>query len=115
MKVAIYIRVATIEQTAEGQRNLLMEHARTLGWEVKKVYEDIASARDMFSRRALQNLILDTESASRDFDAVLVHGVDRLTRDSRDLFSLLETFRNSAMKLITPRGEIKCELPFILG
>ncbi|MEM5867383.1 MAG: recombinase family protein [Candidatus Aenigmatarchaeota archaeon] len=46
MKAAIYVRVSTDKQELENQLQPLLEYANRQGYEVVKVYKDIASGKD---------------------------------------------------------------------
>lgn len=89
MRVAIYIRVSTPSQAAEGyslsmQENTLRQYCESKGYEVVEVYEDAGlSAKDIMGRPELNRLIGD---ATKDFfDVVLVWKLSRFTRSLTDL------------------------------
>ncbi|WP_406945716.1 recombinase family protein [Halobacillus sp. SY10] len=94
MRVAIYVRVSTLEQATEGfslraQEEKLRAFALSQDWEVAKIYRDEGESAKDLNRPKLKELLRDVE---RDLiDVVLVYRLDRLTRSVVDLYELLET------------------------
>ncbi len=77
-RAALYVRVSTREQTAENQERDLRAWADRLGLEVVRVYADTASgARG--DRAALAAVLAGAHR--REFDALLVWALDRLSRE----------------------------------
>lgn len=100
---ALYIRVSTTEQSANGaslrtQEDRLRAHCKLRGWSVAGVYSDDASAKNM-DRPALQKLLADM--AAGKFGAVCATKLDRLTRSVKDLYGLLETFQERDVALVS--------------
>lgn len=101
MKVAIYIRVSTIEQAEEGfsiaaQKERLLAYCTSQGWEITEIYiDDGKSAKDT-NRPQLQRMLSDIEN--KEIDVVLVYKLDRLTRSVLDLYQLLEVFEKHNVK-----------------
>jgi site-specific DNA recombinase len=95
MKAAIYVRVSTAEQAAEGysiraQTDRLKAYCVSQGWEIFEFYvDDGYSAKDT-NRPNLKRMMKHIEEGL--IDCVLVYRLDRLTRSVRDLYSILETF-----------------------
>ncbi|NQD67278.1 recombinase family protein [Bacillus haikouensis] len=94
MKAAIYVRVSTAEQAAEGysiraQTDRLKAYCVSQGWEIFEFYvDDGYSAKDT-NRPNLNRMMKHIEEGL--IDCVLVYRLDRLTRSVRDLYSILET------------------------
>jgi site-specific DNA recombinase len=95
MKAAIYVRVSTAEQAAEGysiraQTDRLKAYCVSQGWEIFEFYvDDGYSAKDT-NRPNLKRMMKHIEEGL--IDCVLVYRLDRLTRSVRDLYTILETF-----------------------
>lgn len=89
VRAAIYIRVSTPEQAAEGyslaaQESTLRAYCAAKGYVVVEVYKDAGfSARDIAGRPALQRLLSDATRGQ--FDVVLVWKLSRFTRSLSDL------------------------------
>lgn len=81
MRCAIYARVSTNDgrQDAENQLLQLREFAAKQGWEISREYIDQASGKSIARRDEFKQLLADAEA--RQFDAVLVWALDRLTRE----------------------------------
>ncbi len=93
IKVAIYIRVSTEYQAKEGyslevQREYLESFAKREGYEVFKVYCDEGISAYSTHRPALQQLLADAKA--KKFDLVLVHKIDRFSRNLKDLLMLVD-------------------------
>jgi DNA invertase Pin-like site-specific DNA recombinase len=91
MKVAIYARVSTDEQTEQNQVNVLEQYAKSQGWEIDGVYLDVGSAFQHSDQKGL-NRLLD-ECQRKQYNKVLVYDVSRLTRQGPlELMLLLKRF-----------------------
>ncbi len=93
MKVALYLRVSTVDkdQNPETQLLPLREYCQAQGWAIFRVYEDRCPATDMLHREAWRELLAD--GARRRFDLVLVFRIDRAFRSVLDAASTLERLR----------------------
>lgn len=90
-KVAIYIRVSTMEQAQEGysipaQREKLLLYCKAKDWLVKDIFVDGGYSGGNLDRPALNNLL----SSLNDVDLVLVYRLDRLSRSQKDTLYLIE-------------------------
>ena len=96
MRAAIYIRVSTSEQAAEGyslaaQRKSLMQWCNGRAYDVVDVYADEGiSAKDIKHRPAMLRLLSDVQTGK--IDVVCVWALSRLTRSVADLYSVWELF-----------------------
>lgn len=93
MRVAIYVRVSTIEQYKEGysvaeQIERLTKFCEAKGWTVYKVYIDGGYSGASMERPALQEMIKGIGFGL--FNAVLVYKLDRLSRSQRDTLEIIE-------------------------
>ena len=96
MRAAIYIRVSTSEQAAEGyslaaQRKSLMQWCNGRAYDVLDVYADEGiSAKDIKHRPAMLQLLSDVQAG--EIDVVCVWALSRLTRSVADLYSVWDLF-----------------------
>jgi len=93
LKIAIYLRVSTEDQAKEGyslevQREYLEAFAQREGYEVFKVYCDDGISAYSTRRPALQQLLADAKA--KRFELVLVHKIDRFSRNLKDLLMLVD-------------------------
>jgi DNA invertase Pin-like site-specific DNA recombinase len=81
-RVAIYLRVSTLDQTTANQERELREASR-MGCEVVKVYRDhgISGAKGRDERPQFDRLCRD--ATKREFDAIMAWSVDRLGRPGK--------------------------------
>jgi putative DNA-invertase from lambdoid prophage Rac len=79
MKVCIYSRVSTNEQSTENQASVLATWAKQRGFEVVKLYEEEESAWKTGHQRELADLVADARRGK--FQLVLVWALDRLSRE----------------------------------
>jgi site-specific DNA recombinase len=95
IKVAIYARVSTIEQSEDGfsidgQLSILKEYCKATGKIFFKEYVDRGvSGKSMKGRLALQQLLIDAEEGL--FDEVIVWKINRMARKQLDLLKIVET------------------------
>jgi DNA invertase Pin-like site-specific DNA recombinase len=99
MRVAIYVRVSTTDQSCEMQLTALREYCRLRGWEIVAVYEDAGVSGSKSSRPALDRLMLAAER--KEFQTVMVWKFDRMGRSSMHLLRVLETFRNLGIEFVS--------------
>lgn len=96
--VAIYCRVSTQEQAAEGysigeQQSRLIKFCEAHDWKVAHIYSDPGYSGAKLQRPAIQQLIRDCAYGL--FDAVLVYKLDRLSRSQKDTLYLIEDIFNA--------------------
>ena len=93
--VAIYIRVSTEDQAAEGysisaQKERLEAFCKSQEWTITEYYIEEGQSAKSMDRPELQRLITDVKGGN--LDIVLVYKLDRLTRSVLDLYKLLSLF-----------------------
>ena len=107
MRVAIYIRVSTVDQAREGYSLPAQEKAlRTWCKEHKhNVYNDVVyadegiSAKDITHRPAMQQLLDDAQQHK--FDSILVWSLSRFTRSMSDLCNTLTVLQRNNIEFIS--------------
>lgn len=92
-KVAIYVRVSTLEQAESGysiseQIDKLKKYCEIHDWAVYDTYSDPGFSGSNTSRPALSKLCGDAKRKL--FDSVLVYKLDRLSRSQKDTLHLIE-------------------------
>ena len=93
MKAALYIRVSTEDQAKEGyslevQQEYLESFVQRERHEVFKVYCDDGISAYSTRRPALQQLLADAKA--KRFELVVVHKIDRFSRNLKDLLMLVD-------------------------
>jgi site-specific DNA recombinase len=110
-RVAVYLRKsrADLEAEARGEGETLAKHRKTLlslarkqGLNIVQIRQEIASGESLVNRPEMMALLKEVEAG--EYDAVLCMDMDRLGRGSmQEQGLILETFRRSGTKIITPR------------
>lgn len=116
MRVAIYIRVSSLDQAREGyslaaQEKTLRKWCDDHRHEVYQVYEDAGiSGKDIAHRPAMQLLIADAKS--KKFDLVLFWALSRFTRSVSDLYTTLSSFSKWEVSLRSHTEAFDTSTPF---
>lgn len=95
MKVAIYVRVSTVEQAKEGfsiaaQKQRLQAYCESQNWDIVGYFVDEGISAKNVKRPELQRMIEFIKQGT--IDTVLVYKLDRLTRSVLDLYEMLKVF-----------------------
>lgn len=101
MKVAIYCRVSTDDQSCERQERELLAYAARANWEVIGVSIEIASGAKC--DRSIRKQVIEL-ARQRQIDGVLVSELTRWGRSTGDLLSTLEELRSYGVSLIAHSG-----------
>ncbi|MGO8988708.1 MAG: recombinase family protein [bacterium] len=109
MKVAIYTRVSTNDQSVEMQTSDLKRYCDQRGFEVYKEYSDQGISGTKDKRPGLDELMADARK--RKFDAVLCWRFDRFARSTKHLIISLEEFRNLGIDFISFQENIDTSSP----
>lgn len=109
MKVAIYLRVSTAEQTTLNQEIELLNYCKRENWEVYKIYKDEGISGSKTSRPQLDLMLQDIRNKL--FDIVLVWKFDRLGRSTSHLLQVLEELKNKGVRLIATSQNIDTNTP----
>jgi site-specific DNA recombinase len=108
LTAASYARFSTKHQkdtSVDDQEALNERTADTFGYKIIRKYSDRAkSGRTRFGRDELDSLIEAIKR--REFDALIIEDIDRITRDKEDLQHIIKRMKFAKMKLILPHGEI---------
>jgi DNA invertase Pin-like site-specific DNA recombinase len=117
MKVAIYARVSTVDQTAENQLIELRRYVAARGWDAALEYVDHAVSGTKTARPALDRLV--TDARRRKFDVLVCWKLDRLGRTLKHLILLLEDLQALGVAFIslgegidatTPAGKLQLHI-----
>jgi DNA invertase Pin-like site-specific DNA recombinase len=109
MRIAIYARVSTTDQSTESQLLDLRRYTRERGWNIFKEYVDEGISGTKDSRPALNELMNDAKK--RRFDVVLVWRFDRFARSTKHLILALEEFKNLGVDFVSYQENIDTSSP----
>jgi site-specific DNA recombinase len=103
MRAAIYTRVSSSMQAEDGfsleaQHDILMELLERKGLELYRVYSDPGVSGKTFKRSGVQAMIHDMKAGR--FEALLIHKLDRLSRNLGDLYAFVELINKLDVRLI---------------
>lgn len=85
MKVAIYCRVSTTDQTVENQKAPLEKYAKAMGWDYE-VFTEVESTRK--TRPIQWNLY--NQLLRKEFDGLLIYKFDRWARSTKEMVEHVE-------------------------
>src|SRR5260370_11693697 len=99
MRIAIYARVSTKDQSCELQVRDLRAYCSARGFDLVREYVDVGQSGAKDSRPELNKLMDDARK--RQFDVVVCWRFDRFARSTKHLLSALGEFRSLAIQFIT--------------
>jgi len=99
MKVGLYARVSTREQTPENQLQDLRRLCSAKGWEIAGEYVDAGISGAKEDRPALRDLML--AARRRTVDAVLVWRFDRFARSLKHLINTLGELNELGVQFVS--------------
>ena len=100
MRVAIYLRVSTADQSVENQLPVLEQLCQQRGWQVTEVYQEQGSAWHSGHQPELANLLKEARLGK--FDIVLVWALDRLSRaGALAILRLVDKFKSYGVKVVS--------------
>lgn len=103
MYAAIYTRVSTGQQAEEGfsleaQQDILVDILNRKGLQLYRVYTDPGVSGKTFKRPGVQAMIADMKAGK--FEAVVIHKLDRLSRNMGDIIAFIEMVNSLDIRLI---------------
>src|SRR5215831_5809148 len=111
MRVALYLRVSTDDQSVENQRRELLATAARRGWSIVGEYADegISGAKGRDKRPAFDKLLKAV--TKRQVDMVAAWSVDRLGRSLQDLVGFLNELHAVGCDLYLERQGLDTSTP----
>ena len=94
MKVAIYCRVSTDDQTTANQRDPLVKYAKAMGYDFE-VFEETESTR---KTRPIQ-WDLYNRLLRKEFDGLLIYKFDRWARSTKEMIEHVENMIEKGIKV----------------
>jgi DNA invertase Pin-like site-specific DNA recombinase len=109
MRIGIYARVSTKDQSCELQVRDLRVYCTARGFELVREYVDVGQSGAKDSRPELNKLMDDARK--RQFDAVVCWRFDRFARSTKHLLSALEEFRSLGIQFISYQENVDTSTP----
>ena len=104
MRIAIYARVSTKDQSCELQVRDLRCYCAARRFDLVHEYIDVGQSGAKDSRPQLNKLMDDARK--RQFDAIVVWRFDRSARSTKHLLTALEEFRSLGIQFISYQENI---------
>jgi DNA invertase Pin-like site-specific DNA recombinase len=104
MRIGIYARVSTKDQSCELQVRDLRAYCTARGFDPVREYVDVGQSGAKDSRPELNKLMDDARK--RQFDAIVVWRFDRFARSTKHLLLALEEFRSLGIQFISYQENI---------
>jgi DNA invertase Pin-like site-specific DNA recombinase len=104
MRIGIYARVSTKDQSCELQVRDRRAYCAARGFDLVREYVDVGQSGAKDSRPELNKLMDDARK--RQFDAIVVWRFDRFARSTKHLLSALEEFRSLGIQFISYQENI---------
>jgi DNA invertase Pin-like site-specific DNA recombinase len=104
MRIGIYARVSTKDQSCELQVRDLRAYCQARGFDLVREYVDVGQSGAKDSRPELNKLMDDARK--RQFDAIVVWRFDRFARSTKHLLTALEEFRSLGIQFISYQENI---------
>ena len=100
MKVAIYTRVSTSDQTTQNQLMDLEEVIERNNWEVVEFYDEVISGtKGVDERFELARMLKDAQR--KKFEKLIIWSVDRLGRNLKNIIGVLSTLHESGIEVFS--------------
>src|ERR1700741_12823 len=109
MRIGIYARVSTKDQSCEMQLRDLRTYCAARGFDLVREYVDVGQSGAKDSRPKLNELMADARK--RKFDAIVVWRFDRFARSTKHLLLALEEFRSLGIQFISYQENIDTTSP----
>jgi len=103
----VYSRVSSEEQvqgySIQAQLRACREWAQTHGYNIVKEYldEGVSASRNLERRENFKAMIADATSKEHPYDAVIVHKLDRFSRDSLESLTVRTLFKRHSIRLVS--------------
>lgn len=109
MRIGIYARVSTKDQSCEMQLRDLRTYCAARGFEPAREYIEVGQSGAKESRPELNKVMEDARK--RKFDVIVVWRFDRFARSTKHLLLALEEFRSLGIQFISYQENVDTSSP----
>ena len=102
-KVALYLRVSTLDQTIDNQLLELRDHCKKMGWEIVKEYADEGLSGTLSREKRPQLNAMMKDAYRKRFDLVVCWDISRLGRSMKELVLLLADMKEKNVGICSVR------------
>ncbi|TDN62171.1 recombinase family protein [Paraburkholderia sp. BL10I2N1] len=107
MRVAVYTRVSTPDQSTDRQRRELRNYAKARGWKIVREMQETVSGASQ--KRPLREEVMQL-ARTRAVDVILVQALDRWGRSVQDLILTMAELEALGVAFVVP-GQIDMSTP----
>lgn len=102
-RVAIYVRVSTLDQTVDNQLIELRDHCSKMGWEIVKEYKDegLSGTLSRDKRPSFNEMIKD--GYRKKFELVVCWDISRIGRSMKELIMFLSDMKDRDIGICSVR------------
>jgi len=100
MRIIGYARVSSKDQDLEIQINELKKYCQYRNFEIVRIYTDKASGKNI-NRDGFEDMMQVLHKKTFDADAVIVHKIDRIGRNLKNLIDIIEDFSKMNIQFIS--------------
>ena len=104
LRVAIYARVSTEEQSTDNQVKICREYCDRAGHEIFRAYQDDGVSGTKISRPAFNELLADMRIYK--FNCIIVTKLDRIGRSLQHILTLFDEFSSKGVHFIAATQNI---------
>ena len=102
-KVALYLRVSTLDQTIDNQLLELRDHCKKMDWEIVKEYADEGLSGTLSREKRPQLNAMMKDAYRKRFDLVVCWDISRLGRSMKELVLLLADMKEKGIGICSVR------------
>ena len=102
-KVALYLRVSTLDQTIDNQLLELRDHCKKMDWEIVKEYADEGLSGTLSREKRPQLNAMVKDAYRKRFDLVVCWDISRLGRSMKELVLLLADMKEKGIGICSVR------------
>jgi DNA invertase Pin-like site-specific DNA recombinase len=102
-KVALYLRVSTLDQTIDNQLLELRDHCKKMCWEIVKEYADEGLSGTLSREKRPQLNAMIKDAYRKRFDLVVCWDISRLGRSMKELVLLLADLKDRDVGICSVR------------
>ena len=102
-KVALYLRVSTLDQTIDNQLLELRDHCKKMDWEIVKEYADEGLSGTLSREKRPQLNAMIKDAYRKRFDLVVCWDISRLGRSMKELVLLLADMKEKGIGICSVR------------
>lgn len=112
-RVALYVRVSSEMQvdgySLDAQESICQSFASLRGWQIVKTYREEGSSASTMERPQFQQMLHDAERGL--FDIVMVHKLDRFSRQLKDMIQIIDLFDELDVALVSATEQFDLSTP----